>query len=118
MRSLLSLSLFFMFILYSGAQEIVLDKVLPFNNSRLEIIKEGESVKGYYFFYQLDKKDNKDNFYLLNTYDDKINEVHSRGFKFPLKQRLLRVEYNGSGFCMQLFNPTGCQYDYIFLDQD
>jgi hypothetical protein len=118
MRSYLLLCLLFLLSLCINAQEQTFEKLLLFSNSKPEVIKEGEKVKGYYFFYQLDKKDNKDNLYLLTTFDEKLNETASRGFKIPVKQRLLSLQHNGSDFCLQVFDPAGSQYEYTFLDGD
>ena len=68
------------------------------------VMMQGKDVKGYYFFYKMDKAD-KDNYnYLVNIYDNNFNDASTFELKKPKYFRLMEAAYNGDAFMFQFLD--------------
>ncbi len=62
------------------------------------VMMQGKDVKGYYFFYKIDKADKDNNNYMVNIYDNNFNDASSFELKKPKYFRLMEAAYNGDAF--------------------
>ncbi|HLZ17442.1 MAG TPA: DUF6770 family protein, partial [Cyclobacteriaceae bacterium] len=61
------------------------------------ILKQG-MVKGYYYFYNVEKKDRRNNNYLLSVVDENLREVNSVNIVRPSNYTLIESAYNEQAF--------------------
>lgn len=67
-------------------------------------IFQNGNVKGYYYFYNLEKKDRKLNNYLLSVVDENLREVNSVTIIRPKSYALIESSFNGSSFLFLFFD--------------
>ncbi len=79
------------------------------------ILQRGE-VKGYYYFYNLEKKDRKTNNYLLSVSDENLREVNSVTITRPSNYLLVESTYNGEAFLFMFFDPKSKSTELIAYD--
>jgi hypothetical protein len=79
------------------------------------VLQHGE-VKGYYYFYNLEKKDRKTNNYLLSVSDENLREVNSVTITRPSNYQLIESSYNGSAFLFLFFDPRSKNTEMISYD--
>src|SRR5258708_29544209 len=61
-------------------------------------------VKGYYYFYNLEKKDRKHNNYLLSVVDENLREVHKVTITRPTNYQLIESSYNSQASLYMFFD--------------
>lgn len=81
-----------------------------------EILQDNQ-VKGYYFFYNLEKKDRKTNNYLLSVYDENLREINSVNIARPTNYVLVDGAYNGDAFGFLFYDVRERTIELIAYDQ-
>ena len=79
------------------------------------IIQNG-IVKGYYSFYNLEKKDRKNNNYQLTVTDENLREVNSVNIVRPNSYLLVDAVFNGSAFGFLFFDYKEKSLELISYD--
>src|SRR6187551_1524618 len=80
------------------------------------IIQNG-LVKGYYNFYNLDKKDRKNNNYLLSITDENLHEISSVNIVRPNTYLLIEGVYNGDSFGFLFYDTREKSVELIAYDK-
>ncbi len=80
-------------------------------------IVQDNQVKGYYFFYNLEKKDRKNNNYLLNVYDENLREINSVNIVRPVSYLLVDGAFNGDAFAFLFYDTRAHITELISYDQ-
>jgi hypothetical protein len=80
------------------------------------IIQNG-LVKGYYNFYNLDKKDRKNNNYLLSITDENLHEISSVNIVRPNTYLLIEGVYNGDSFGFLFYDAREKSVELISYDK-
>ncbi len=73
-------------------------------------------VKGYYYFYNLEKKDKKNNNYLLSVVDENLREVNKVTITRPTNYQLIESSYNGQAFLFLFFDAKKKETELISYD--
>ena len=80
-------------------------------------ILQDNQVKGYYFFYNLEKKDRKTNNYLLSVYDENLREINSINILRPSNYLLVDGAFNGDAFGFLFYDVKERTTELIAYDQ-
>jgi hypothetical protein len=80
-------------------------------------ILQDNQVKGYYFFYNLEKKDRKNNNYLLSVYDENLREINSVNIVRPVNYLLVDGAFNGDAFGFLFYDTRNSVIELIAYDQ-
>ncbi len=99
------------------AQTNSIDNVL---NVRLrssgEIIQD-DQVKGYYFFYKVDRVDRKNSLYNLTILDANLNQVSSQEIVTSKYSYLTEGSFNGTHLMMEFYDAKKKEYSWRLFDQ-
>jgi len=79
------------------------------------ILSEGQ-VKGYYFFYNLERKDKKNSNYLLSVYDENLREINSINIVRPTNYVLVDGAFNESLFAFVFYDLKSKTIEVIGYD--
>jgi hypothetical protein len=74
-------------------------------------------VKGYYYFYNVEKKDRKNNNYLLSIVDENLNEIKSIPIVRPNTYYLVDAAFNGSAFAFLFYDANEKSLELIGYDK-
>jgi len=100
------------------AQNAAIDKVVTFDFKNIKAIEEKGVIKGYYFFYTLDKIDKNENLYGLSIYDNNLKQTHYKEIAKSNKIKLLNAKFNGEGFCFEFFDPDAANYEFVIYNTE
>lgn len=81
-----------------------------------EIIQD-DQIKGYYFFYKVDRVDRKNSLYELSILDANLNEVSSQEIITSKYSYLTEASYNGSQLMMEFYDYKQKEYSLRLFDQ-
>lgn len=81
-----------------------------------EILQDNQ-VKGYYFFYNQEKKDRKTNNYLLTVYDENLREINSVNIARSTNYVLVDGAFNGDVFGFLFYDTRERIIELIAYDQ-
>ncbi len=81
-----------------------------------EII-QAKQVKGYYYFYDVERKDRKNHTFLLSILDENLREVNSIEIVKPTYYYLIESAYNGEAFGFLFFNSSKSEAELISYDK-
>lgn len=81
-----------------NAQSFTKSDVISVKVRNSGAIIQNEQVKGYYYFYNLEKKDKKNNNYLLTITDENLREINSVNIVRPNTYLLIDAVFNGESF--------------------
>jgi len=115
--TIIRLVIFFLFIIeiaYSQNLEKPEDVKLKLLGNGA-IFQQG-NVKGYYFYYEADKKDKKTNNYILRVLDEDAKDVNNINFSKPLTYKLVESSYNGSCFLFLFFDSKQNKVSLLTFD--
>lgn len=120
MKSLYSTLLLFAFLITNKnySQSSTLDKVVSFDFKNIRAIEENGIVKGYFFFFKIDKVDRDDNKYGLYVYDNNFNQTHYKELIKSKKTKLIDSKFNGTTFCFQFYDEAKRKYEYNIYDTE
>ena len=100
----------------TSAQKVSFDDVVKVKLNNSGTIIENQRVVGYYYFYFLDKKDAKNNLYLLNVVDENLGEVFSKQIAQSRTKVLLDVVYNGNAFLLSFVDTRERKMSFVTYD--
>jgi hypothetical protein len=78
---------------------------------------QDEQVKGYYSFYNLEKKDKKNNNYQLSVFDENLREINSITIVRPKSYVILDGALNGTAFCFLFYDARNKSIELISYDR-
>ena len=81
-----------------------------------EIVYDNE-IRGYYFFYMLDKKTPGVDTYQLSVLDENLREVSSVEILRPKLSQLLEIAFNGQAFALLFLNGQGRSLEMVSYDK-
>ena len=115
----LSASFLFMFIacIIALGQNSTIPSVFKFKPSNVFAIKSGNEVKGYCAFYMLDKKDSKNDNYVMQLYDENMNEVGQKKITMLKGQYLDEMGFDGNVLMVKFMDIKAKQAIYISYNQ-
>jgi hypothetical protein len=80
-------------------------------------IVQDNQVKGYYFFYNLEKKDKKNNNYMLSVYDENLREINSINIVKPVNYALVDGAFNGDYFAFMFYDVKKKTAEFVSYDK-
>ncbi|MGC4021336.1 MAG: hypothetical protein QM734_05060 [Cyclobacteriaceae bacterium] len=80
-------------------------------------IIQDDQVKGYYNFYNLEKKDRKNNNYLLNVLDENLKEINSVTIVRPSSYMLIEGAFNGTAFGFLFYDTKEKAVELVSYDK-
>lgn len=101
-----------LFIQSASGQIATHEKVFEMKPQTSGIIRQGEEVKGYYFFYQEDKVAPKQIQYRLRVLDENLANVTDESFVGPKSLRLEEGTFNGTDLMFKFTDDEA--YKYLF----
>ncbi|HEX8548434.1 MAG TPA: DUF6770 family protein [Cytophagaceae bacterium] len=99
------------------SQNLNMDNVLNIKLKNTGPIISGNDVKGYYYFYNVDKADKKNVNYVIKVSDENLRPVNTVDIVRPKSFSLIEAEYNGSTFAFLFYNPKENSYEIITFDK-
>ncbi len=114
----LIISFWFLFMGFNViiAQNSRISSVEKFNPRSVHQIKLGGEVKGYFAYYLIDKKDRANNNYLLQIYDENLNEAGQKKITIPKEQLLCDVAFDGGNIVTKFIDTRS--KNQIFMAYD
>lgn len=112
----LRLTLLLLLPLISYAQNLSRTGVVKAEVRNTGAILQLGTVKGYYYFYDLEKKDKKNNNYMLSVVDENLREVNQITITRPLKYQLIESSYNGEAFLFLFYDLKKKETELISFD--
>jgi hypothetical protein len=107
-----------LFTTKSTAQSASIDKVISFNFKNLKAIQEDGIVKGYYFFYTIDKISKDESLYGLCIYDNNLKQTHYKEITKSNKIKLLDAKFNNDHFCFHFFDLNEKNYEFVIYNSE
>lgn len=80
-------------------------------------ILQNQQVKGYYTFYTLEKKDRKNNNYMLSVMDENLRELNSITVVRPATYVLIEGAFNESAFGFLFYDTKTRDFELVSYDQ-
>ncbi len=99
-----------------GAQNLSRTGVAKIKVQNTGVIMKQGLVKGYYYFYNVEKKDKKNSSYLLSVVDENLREVNSINIIRPTNYILIESAYNEKAFVFMFFDPKKRSTELISYD--
>jgi hypothetical protein len=116
-RGLLILILLITPLLWTEAQTMSKTNVARVTQRGSGTVIQNGQVKGYYAFYNLEKKDKKNNNYQLNVFDENLREINSITIVRPNSYVVLDGAFNGSAFCFLFYDFKSKSIELISYDR-
>lgn len=112
-------AVFLLFILTGNisAQNKTVSGVLKLRSSNLRPIYQGTEVKGYIALYFLDKEDKQNNTFVLQIFDENVNEVGQQKISIPKSQFFVASEYDGNNILLKFADTKAKIYDIRLFDE-
>lgn len=86
------------------AQTVVRNNIVKAALRNTGSITEQGKVKGYYSFYDIEKKDSRNNNYQLVIFDENLREINSIDITRPRTYGILDGAFNGKAFCFLFYD--------------
>lgn len=100
-----------------NAQTHTIDNVKSFRlKSSGEIIQD-DQIKGYYFFYKVDRVDRKNHLYQLTILDANLNEVSKQEIITSKYSYLTEGSFNGTHLMLEFYDSKEREYSLKLFDQ-
>ncbi len=101
----------------SIAQNLQKTNVLKMTRRNMgEILSPDGSVKGYYFFYNVESKKKDSNEYLLEVLDENLRLINSIDLVRQRSVSLIEADYNGQAFVFLFYNPKMNKSELLSYD--
>jgi len=100
-----------------NAQKVTFDDVIKAKLKSSGPITESGQVKGYYFFYEIDKVDRKNRAYMLQILDENMVKVGKKKLIKPKTTFLTEATYNGEVFLFSFLNPKKKTLSLVSYDK-
>lgn len=88
----------------SHAQEVVIENIREFTKGNSGVIRNGTQVKGYFFFYQVEKADKKNRVYEILVLDENLKETANQKITEPKTVGLLEATYNDNVILFKFYD--------------
>lgn len=99
------------------AQNLSKQGVLKLNVRSSGPIIQDDQVRGYYYFYKVDKEDRKNDNYLLSLHDENLREIKTVQITRPKTYVLVDGVFNGQAFAFLFFDRRGKTTELITYDR-
>lgn len=109
-------SLLLVIAMSAQAQNLSKQGVLKLNVRSSGTIIQDDQVKGYYYFYKLDKQDRKNDNYLLSVCDENLREVNAVNITRPKNYVLVDAVFNGQAFAFLFYDYKGKSTELVSYD--
>jgi len=100
----------------AGAQNISKTGIVQMRLKSSGPILSKDQVKGYYFFYNLEKVDRKNNNYMLSVYDENLREINSTKIIRSTNFALVDGAFNGEVFAFLFYDIKNKATEMITYD--
>jgi hypothetical protein len=98
------------------AQSRSFDDILKLKLKNSGVLMESGQVRGYYYFYTLDKSSEGRRNYLLRIIDENLNDVSSTTIEESKNVALVDAQYNGNQIMLKLLDYQQRYMHYITFD--
>lgn len=98
------------------AQTFVRNNIIKASLRNTGSITEQGKVKGYYSFYDIEKKDSRNNNYQLVIFDENLREINSIDITKPRTYGILDGAFNGKAFCFLFYDHKNRATEMISYD--
>ncbi|TXH25735.1 MAG: hypothetical protein E6Q96_08770, partial [Cyclobacteriaceae bacterium] len=98
------------------AQTFVRNNIIKASLRNTGSITEQGKVKGYYSFYDIEKKDSRNNNYQLVIFDENLREINSIDITKPRTYGILDGAFNGKAFCFFFYDHKKRATEMISYD--
>ena len=118
----MKINIFLVVVFVLAAQIVLAQNFSKTGVTRMRLRNSGSiiqdnQVKGYYFFYNLEKKDKNKNNYLLSVYDENLREINSINIVRPDTYLLVDGAFNGNSFAFLFYDTRATIAEMISFDQ-
>jgi hypothetical protein len=80
-------------------------------------IIQNDQVKGYYYFYNLEKSDRKNNNYLISITDENLREINAVNITRPNTYLLIDAVFNGATFAFLFYDMREKSLELLGYDR-
>lgn len=101
-----------------NAQVLTKTDVLAMKAQNSGALMQGDQVKGYYFFYDQEKKNQNINRFLLVLTDENLVEINSIPIIRPNSFRLLNGTFNGDSFAFVGYDENTKTGEFLTFNRD
>jgi hypothetical protein len=108
---------FYVAALCATAQNLSRHGVLKLSVRSSGPIIQDDQVKGYYYFYKVDKQDHKNYNYLLGLYDENLREIKTLEITRPKTYVLVDGVFNGEAFGFLFYDHRAKSTELITYDR-
>ncbi|WP_430968944.1 DUF6770 family protein [Spongiimicrobium sp. 2-473A-2-J] len=100
------------------AQNRTIANITKFNVKNSGAISDGENdVDGYYFFYEVDKLENKEREYAIQILDKNLNDVATKSMISKKRTVLIGKGFNGDQLTFALFSKLDKKIEIVSFDK-
>lgn len=99
------------------AQNLAKADVISVKMRNSGAIVQNQQVKGYFYFYNLEKKDRKNNNYLLSITDENLREISSVEITRPKYYLLIDAVFNGESFGFLFYDASERSLELMGYDR-
>ena len=117
MRKQLVLLIFCIASVNAVAQNLSKHGVLKLNMRSSGPVIQDDQVKGYYYFYKVEKEDRKNDNYLLSLHDENLREINTVQITRPKTYVLVDGVFNGEAFGFLFYDHRGKTTELITYDR-
>jgi hypothetical protein len=117
MSKYILLAIFSLGVLHATAQNLSKAGVLKLNVRSSGPIIQDDQVKGYYYFYKVEKQDRRNDNYLLSVYDENLREINTIDITRPKTYVLVDGVFNGEAFGFLFFDRRAKITELITYDR-
>jgi hypothetical protein len=110
-------TLLMLLTLGASAQTNSKTDVLTVNRRNIGAIHQDGQVIGYYYFYNVEKSDRKNNNYLLSVVDANLHEIKAVPIVRPNSYFLVSAAFNGSAFAFLFYDTKEKTLELIGYDK-
>src|SRR5688572_24445369 len=101
----------------AAAQNLSRQGVLKLNVRSSGPIIQDDQVRGYYYFYKVDRQDRKNDNYLLSLYDENLREINTVEIIRPRTYVLVDGVFNSEAFGFLFFDSRARVTELITYDR-
>lgn len=99
------------------AQSVSMKGMVQFQMRSMGVILQNDQVKGYYYFYKVDKSSRKNVNYHLSIHDENLREISTIEITRPITYDLIDAVFNGEAFAFLFFDYSGRTSELLTYDR-